>query len=59
MKLPTDISWIALDPNHKNFFVGVDHEGNSIEFTKLQMIKYWDTTIDTLKSLRDVCEKEL
>ena len=57
MEIPKDISWIALDPNHKNFFVGVDHEGNSIEFTKLQMIKYWDTTIDTLKSLRDVCEK--
>ncbi len=57
-EIPKDVSWIALDPNHKNFFVGVDHKGNSVEFQKLQMIKYWDITIDKLKSLRDVCEKK-
>ena len=56
--IPDDVKWIALDPNHKNFFVGVDFEGNSIEFKKLQMIKYWDKKIDEMKSLRDVCEKK-
>ena len=57
--IPDDVKWIALDPNHKNFFVGVDFEGNSIEFKKLQMIKYWDKKIDEMKSLRDVCEQEI
>ncbi|MGP7817663.1 hypothetical protein [Niallia sp. 01092] len=55
--IPKNVTWIALDPNHKNFFVGVDFEGNSIEFQKLKMMKYWDQTIDQLKSLRDACEK--
>ena len=52
-----DSRWIALDPNHKNFFVGVDYKGESIEFEKLAMTKYWDKTIDKLKSKRDVCQK--
>ena len=55
--IPKDCKWIALDPNHKNFFVGVDYRGNSIEFKKLQMVKYWDKTIDNLKSKRDICQK--
>lgn len=55
--IPSDSKWIALDPNHKNFFVGVDYEGNSIEFKKLKMVRYWDKTIDRLKSKRDVCQK--
>ncbi len=55
--IPKDCKWIALDPNHKNFFVGVDYKGNSIEFKKLQMIKYWDKTIDKLKSKRDICQR--
>lgn len=39
--IPSDAKWIiALDPNHKNFFVGVDYKGDSIEFKKLQMVKY-------------------
>ncbi|WP_445506561.1 hypothetical protein [Niallia sp. 03190] len=39
--IPKNVTWIALDPNHKNFFVGVDFKGNSIEFQKLKMMKYW------------------
>ena len=57
LEIPKDCKWIALDPNHKNFFVGVDDKGESIEFQKLQMIKYWDKTIDKLKAKRDLCEK--
>jgi putative transposase len=56
--IPNDAKWIALDPNHKNFFVGIDYKGNSIEFNKLSMLKYWDKKIDEIKSLRDVCEKK-
>ena len=55
--IPKDSKWIALDPNHKNFFVGVDYKGDSIEFKKLQMVKYWDKVIDDLKSKRDICQK--
>lgn len=55
--IPKNVKWISLDPNHKNFFVGVDYKGNSIEFKKLQMVKYWDKQIDNLKSKRDVCQK--
>jgi putative transposase len=55
--IPKDCKWIALDPNHKNFFVGVDYKGDSIEFEKLKMVKYWDKVIDKLKSKRDKCQK--
>lgn len=55
--IPDNVSWISLDPNHKNFFVGVDYKGQSIEFKKLELIKYWDKKIDELKSLRDKCQK--
>ena len=55
--IPKTCKWIALDPNHKNFFVGVDYKGDSIEFKKLQMVKYWDNVIDDLKSKRDRCQK--
>lgn len=51
-------SWIALDPNHKNLSVGIDHEGNSFEFKSLKrIITYWDKRIDEIKSKRDKCEK--
>lgn len=55
--VPKDCKWIALDPNHKNFFVAVDYKADSIEFEKLAMTKYWDKIIDNLKSKRDVCQK--
>ena len=45
--------WIAIDPNHKNFFTAVDYQGNSFEFKKLPQLKYWDKVIDRLKSKRD------
>ena len=57
-ELPKECKWIAIDPNHKNFFVGVDYRGESIEFEKLKLIKYWDKVIDELKSKRDKCEKQ-
>ena len=57
VEIPKDCHWIAIDPNHKNFFVGVDDQGESIEFQKLEMIKYWDKKIDHLKAKRDICEK--
>lgn len=57
LNMPKSPTWIALDPNHKNFFVGTDNEGNSVEWQKLSVIKYWDKKIDELKSLRDQCEK--
>ena len=57
VELPKECRFIAIDPNHKNFFVGVDDQGESIEFQKLDMIKYWDKRIDSLKAKRDICEK--
>ena len=56
-EIPEDCKWIAIDPNHENFFVGVDYMGRNIRFEKLAMIKYWDNVIDRLKSMRDVCQK--
>ena len=50
--------FISIDPNHKNFFVGVDYIGNTIEFNNLSMIKYFDKQIDKLKSKRDHCVKK-
>lgn len=48
---------IAIDPNHANFFVGIDNEGKTIELGKLYMIKYFDKQIDKVKSKRDKCLK--
>jgi len=45
--------WVAIDPNHKNFFTAIDYQGNSFEFKKLPQLKYWDKIIDKLKSKRD------
>jgi len=45
--------WVALDPNHKNFFTTIDYQGNSFEFSKFPQLKYWDEIIDRLKSKRD------
>ena len=50
-------TWISIDPNHKNFFVGIDHKGESIEFEKLTINQYFDSKIDHLKSKRDHCKK--
>ncbi len=50
--------WIAIDPNHKNFFVAIDNNGVSYEFEKLNQLKYWDKVIDKLKSKRDLCMKK-
>ena len=50
-------NFISLDPNHKNFFVGIDHRGNSIELKQPTMIKYFDHKIDELKSKKDKCKK--
>jgi putative transposase len=51
-------TWVAIDPNHKNFFVAVNNEGSTIEFKKLDLIKYWDDRIDELKSKRDRCQRK-
>jgi putative transposase len=57
-QIPEVLSWLGIDQNHKNFFVGVDHIGNSVEWEKLDVIKYWDNVIDDLKSKRDKCQKK-
>jgi len=49
---------ISIDPNHANFFVGIDNEGKSIEVKKISMIKYFDLQIDKVKSKRDMCLKK-
>ena len=48
---------IALDPNHKNFAVGVDTDGNSIEIQSPYWIKQIDRRIDEIKAKRDCCKK--
>jgi putative transposase len=50
-------SWISIDPNHKNFFVGINHKGESIEFEKIRVNQHFDSKIDELKSKRDHCKK--
>lgn len=47
------VNWLSIDPNHKNLFMAVDNRGTSYEFSNLSQIKYWDETIDFLKSKRD------
>ena len=49
---------ISIDPNHTNFFVGIDNEGKTIELGKLYLIKYFDKQIDKVKSKRDKCLKK-
>jgi putative transposase len=51
--------WISIDPNHKNFFTAVDFRGETFEFAKLAMIKYWDRQIDKMKSKRDKCQRKV
>lgn len=51
-------SWIAIDQNHKNLFVGIDNEGTTIEFEKIYQVKYFDKLIDEIKSKRDLCKKK-
>ena len=50
--------WIAIDQNHKNFFVAIDNMGQTFEFTKFYQDKYFDKIIDKLKAKRDVCNKK-
>ena len=50
--------FISIDPNHKNFFVGIDCYGKSVEFENLFQIKYFDKEIDKVKSKRDKCVKK-
>ena len=57
MNLPKE-RWIAIDQNHKNFFVAIDSEGQTIEFENLYQTKYFDKKIDELKSKRDKCSKK-
>ena len=42
--------WVMIDPNHKNFFVAVDYQGNSFEFGNMKCVKYFDRKIDKIKS---------
>lgn len=49
---------MAIDPNHTNFFVGIDNEGISIEFGNLYQIKYFDQQIDKVKAKRDLCKRK-
>jgi len=50
-------SYLSIDPNHKNFFVGINHKGESIEFEKITQTQYFDQVIDEIKSKRDKCKK--
>lgn len=50
--------WISIDQNHKNFFVAIDHTGQTFEFTKFYQDKYFDNIIDELKAKRDLCNKK-
>ena len=44
---------IALDPNHKNFAVGVDSDGKSIEIQSPYWTKQSEKRLDEIKSKRD------
>ena len=48
---------IAIDPNHKNSFVGFDGE-NAIELARCYVQKNLDREIDYIKSRRDKCKKK-
>jgi putative transposase len=50
---------IALDPNHKNFAVGVDTQGVSIEIEAPFWLKQSRKRVDELKSKRDRCKKSV
>lgn len=50
---------IAIDPNHKNFGVGIDNEGICIEIAAPKWVKTFDKRIDELKSKRDRCSKKV
>lgn len=56
--IKTPKSFISLDPNHKNFFVGIDNNGQTYEFKNIYQIKYFDNIIDDLKSKRDKCKRK-
>jgi putative transposase len=58
VNLPKTNKAIAIDPNHTNFFVGIDNEGKSIEFGNLYQIKYFDNQINKVKSKRDKCNNK-
>jgi len=49
---------IACDPNHKNFFYGVDVEGHAIEVASPKWLKSRDAQLDELQAKRDRCDKK-
>lgn len=49
--------WIVIDPNHKNFFVGLNYKGETFEFNNPNFFKYFDEEIDFVKSKLDKCKK--
>ncbi len=49
---------ISFDPNHSNFFYGVDNEGRAIIFEPPHFLKQIDTRIDEVRSLLDRCVKQ-
>lgn len=51
------IKWCSIDPNHKNMFVMLDHNLNSVEFSTIQGIKQIDKEIDKVISKIDRCRK--
>ena len=50
--------WIVLDPNHKNLFVSLDYNGETIEFQNPKCFKYFDEQIDFIKSKLDNTRKQ-
>lgn len=51
-------NWIAIDQNHKNFFVAIDNNGQTFEFVKFYQDKYFDKILEQLKSKRDKCNRK-
>jgi putative transposase len=49
---------VALDPNHKNFAYAVDTEGKAVELQNLEGLRETDRRIDTLKAMRDRCQRK-
>ena len=49
---------IALDCNHKNFFVGMDNKGNSYEMSNLTMTRYFNDEIAKVQEKQSHCKHE-
>lgn len=48
--------WCSIDPNHKNMFVMLDYNLNTVEFSTIKGIKQLDKQIDKVISKIDVCK---